>query len=65
MGSAKDVKTATDDVRMDTGDASPYALKETGPPTAVDAAAAARADSNANHADTGVQVEEPGYGYGV
>ena len=69
MGSAKDVKTANDDDRMDAGDGSPYVLVETRPQTGADSAGASggpdRPDDDADHGENALQAEEPGYGYGV
>ena len=80
MGAAKDVMTANGDDTMDTGDGpegtglrtgdgSPYVLMETRPQTGADSAGASggtdRSDDDANHSDSALQVEEPGYGYGV
>jgi len=69
MGPVKDVMTANDDDRMDTGDGSAYVIMETRPRAGVDSAGAAGgpdgADHDAHHADSAQQVEEPGYGYGV
>jgi hypothetical protein len=67
MGPVKDVQTVNDDNTMAAqGDGSPYVRTETRPPmTRPQTGADSAGDNDANCADNALQVEEPGYGYGV
>jgi hypothetical protein len=66
MGHAKDVKTAADADTMATKrETSPYTSDESYVRTEPRPLKADDPDNNATHADNGLQVEEPGYGYGV
>ena len=68
MGPVKDVQTANDDNTMAARPSGDVALRCDPPLVTADSAgdaAASHADADGNYADNALQVEEPGYGYGV